>query len=273
MHLDLDHAVALTRLAATALHIEGEAAWLVAARLGFGQAGEPVADRAEGTGIGRRVGARRAADGRLVDIDDLVEMVQPFEALIGGRGLRGTIQLAGQRLVERLDDKRGLATPGDACNCRERAERDGRVDILEVVSGRAFYGQRAGFLLEAPLGRNGNLFLAIEEGAGEAVFIGDDLFRRPLADNLAAMDTGARAHIDDMVGREDGVFIMLHHEHRIAEVAQAFQCFQQAFIVALVKADGGFVEDIKHALKARADLAGKADALALAARQGAGCAR
>ncbi|EAT07204.1 hypothetical protein SKA58_11960 [Sphingomonas sp. SKA58] len=75
VHLDLEHAVALAGFAAAALDVEAEAAGLVAARLRFGEAGEPVADVGEGAGIGRRVGARGAADGRLVDVDHLVAMV------------------------------------------------------------------------------------------------------------------------------------------------------------------------------------------------------
>src|SRR3546814_9936657 len=42
VHLDLDDAVALAGLAAPALHVEREAARLVAARIGLRQAGEPV---------------------------------------------------------------------------------------------------------------------------------------------------------------------------------------------------------------------------------------
>ena len=49
VHLDLDQPVALARLAAAALDVEAEAAGLVAARLAFGEAGEPVADLGEGT--------------------------------------------------------------------------------------------------------------------------------------------------------------------------------------------------------------------------------
>src|SRR5439155_16265947 len=77
VHLDLDQAVDLERLAAAALDVEGEAAGLVAARLALGQAGEPVADLGEGAGVGRGVGARGAADRRLVDVDHLVELLQP----------------------------------------------------------------------------------------------------------------------------------------------------------------------------------------------------
>ena len=79
VHLDLDDAVALAGFAAPALDVEREAARQIAARLGLGQPGEPVADRGEAAGIGRRVRARRAADRRLVDIDDLVEELDPFE--------------------------------------------------------------------------------------------------------------------------------------------------------------------------------------------------
>src|SRR3546814_12083096 len=54
VHLDLQHAVALTGLAPPALAVEGEAPRLVSARLRFWQAGEPVADAGEGAGgIGR----------------------------------------------------------------------------------------------------------------------------------------------------------------------------------------------------------------------------
>ena len=90
VHLDLDDAVALAGLAAAALDVEGEAAGLVAARLGLRQAGEPVADRREGAGIGGRVGARRAADRRLVDVDDLVEEFEALDAVVLGRDARAS---------------------------------------------------------------------------------------------------------------------------------------------------------------------------------------
>src|SRR3546814_8781662 len=54
VHLDLQHAVALTGLAPPALDVEGEAPRLVSARLRFRQAGEPVADVGEGAGVDRK---------------------------------------------------------------------------------------------------------------------------------------------------------------------------------------------------------------------------
>jgi hypothetical protein len=81
VHLDFYHAVALAGLAAAALDVEGKAAGLVAARLGFRQAGKPVADRRECAGVGGGVAARGAADRRLVDVDDLVQKFQALDAV------------------------------------------------------------------------------------------------------------------------------------------------------------------------------------------------
>ena len=114
VHLDLDDAVALAGLAAPALDVEGEAARLVAARLGLGQAREPVADRREGAGVGGRVGARRAADRRLVDVDDLVEVLQALDAVVRAGMLARAVEPARHRLVERVDQQRRLAAAGDA---------------------------------------------------------------------------------------------------------------------------------------------------------------
>ena len=90
---------------------------------------------------------------------------------------------------------------------------------------------------------------------------------------MAAMDAGAGADVEHMVGDADGVLVVLDHDHGVAEVAQPLQGFEQPRIVALVQADRGLVQHVEHAGEARADLRGEADALALAARERAGGAR
>ena len=152
VHLDLDDAVALAGLAAAALDVEREAAGLVAARLALGQAGEPFADRRERARIGRGIGARRAADRRLVDVDDLVEVLDAVDAVVRGRGLAGAVEPPRQRLVERVDQQRRLAAAGHAGDGGEQAERDFGGDVFQVVAARAddleraagFFGRRSG---------------------------------------------------------------------------------------------------------------------------------
>ena len=109
--------------------------------------------------------------------------------------------------------------------------------------------------------------------AGQRVGVGGDLGRRALGDDLAAMHAGAGADVDHVIGRADRVLVVLDHDHRVAEVAQAPQRVEQARVVALVQADRRLVEHVEHAGQARADLRGEPDALALAARQRAGGAR
>ena len=92
--------------------------------------------------------------------------------------------------------------------------------------------------------------------------------RRALGDDVAAVHAGARAHVDDVVGGEDGVAVVLDDEHRVAEIAQPLQRLEQARVVALVQADRRLVEDVEHADQARADLRRQPDALRLAAGEG-----
>ena len=246
----------------------------VAARLRLRQAGEPLADRREGAGIGRRVGARRAADRRLVDVDDLVEMLEALDRVERGRVLQRPVQPARHGLVERVDDQRRLAAARHAGDAGEGAERDLGRHVLEVVAARADDLQRCApsAACAASAGTGTDMspvrYLPVSEFGSAMISAGV-----PCDDDLAAMDAGAGADIDHIVGLQDRVLVVLDHDHGVAEVAQAPQRLQQALVVALVQADRRLVEHVEHAGQAGADLRGEADALALAARQRAGGAR
>ena len=99
---------------------------------------------------------------------------------------------------------------------------------------------------------------------------GHDVVGRALRHDLAAVDAGAGADVEHMIGGADGVLVVLDHDHGVAEVAQALERLQEAGVVALVQADRGLVQHIEHAGEAGADLRGEADALALAAGERAG---
>jgi hypothetical protein len=58
---------------------------------------------------------------------------------------------------------------------------------------------------------------------------------------------GARPHVDQVVGRQHRALVVLHHEHGVAEVAQALERRDQSRVVALVEADRRLVEDVEHA--------------------------
>ena len=64
------------------------------------------------------------------------------------------------------------------------------------------------------------------------------------------MDTGARAHVDDMVGVPDGVLVMLHYEDGVAEGFEALECLEEPVVIFLVKADRRLVGNVEDARKA-----------------------
>ena len=172
VHLDLDLPVALAGLAAAALDVEAEAAGLVAAQLALGRLREELADVVEHAGVGGRVAARRAADGRLVDVDDLVEVLGAVDAVVlAGAQLGAPVEARRHALVQDLVDQRGLAGAGDAGDAGERADRERDVDVLEVVHARAAHRE--------PLQRHAPLAGELDAAAPGEVLAGERAGRRP----------------------------------------------------------------------------------------------
>ncbi len=72
---------------------------------------------------------------------------------------------------------------------------------------------------------------------------------------MAAVNAGARAQVDDIVGRENCFLVMLDDNHSVADIAQCLQRDEQALIVTLMQADRRLVQDIHDAGQPGADLA------------------
>src|SRR5262249_3768025 len=137
VHLDALLAVALARLAAAARLVETEALRLPAAHLGFGKAGEQFADQVENAGVRRRVGAGRVAERLLIDLDELVDVLQAKDVVVGGAGSAGAVQLAGERVAKDLVDQRRFTGAADSGDGDQAAERKPNVDVLEVIMAGA----------------------------------------------------------------------------------------------------------------------------------------
>ena len=83
VHLDGAHACAFAVLAASAADVEREASGFVAAYAGAGQLREELAYLVEHADVGGGVAARGASDGRLVDFDDFVDVVDAVYRAVG----------------------------------------------------------------------------------------------------------------------------------------------------------------------------------------------
>ena len=255
LHFDADDAVALTGLAATALDVEGEAARLVAAGLGFGDGGEEVSDVGEESDVGGRVAARRAADGALIDVDDLVDVVDAGYGLVLAGTILGVVHQLGEAFVEHLDDERGFAAAADAGDCDELAQRDAHVHILEVVLGGALDDDFLA-VAQATLGGHLNAAFVAHVLRREAIGAVDEVLLPGGADDVAAVLARARPHVDHEVGGADGVLVVFNHKHGIAQVAHPLEGVDEAGVVALVQANARLIEDIEDAHELAADLGG-----------------
>ena len=109
VHLDRLVAVAAAGLAAAAFDVEREAPGLVAADACLGQRDEEVADVREDAGVGGGVGARGAAYGALVYVDDLVDVLKPDDVVVGQGVAQRAVEVLREDGLQRVVDERGLA--------------------------------------------------------------------------------------------------------------------------------------------------------------------
>ena len=133
IHFDAALTFALAGFAASALHVEAEAAGLVSALARFGQHGEEVADGGEDSGVGGGVGARRAADGRLIDLDNFVELLSAVDGFVCAGFFAAAVEFLGERTIEDVVDECRLSGAGDSRDDGHDAEREVRGDVLQVV--------------------------------------------------------------------------------------------------------------------------------------------
>ena len=105
VHLDAKHAVALTRFATTALHVERKTPRLVTARACFRQASVDLAEEREHTRVGCRIRSRRPSDRRLIDRDDLVDLIEPADRIAFADGRGRTVKDASARRAQKRVDR------------------------------------------------------------------------------------------------------------------------------------------------------------------------
>src|SRR5437867_2061091 len=143
VHLELLEAVALTRLAAPARHVEGERAGVEAERLRPRERREELADLVERLHVGDRVGAGGAPDRFLIDEADALQVLGAGQRVVGAGRREVGLEGARDGPIERVVHEGGLARARDARHDRERVQGDADRHVLEVVLARAHEGKLA----------------------------------------------------------------------------------------------------------------------------------
>src|SRR5208283_496335 len=96
IHLDAAQAFSLAGFATPAFHVEAEAPGTVTPLARFRQHGEKFADGREDAGVGGGIRARRAANGRLIDLDDFVDVLNAKKHAVRTGRLHGAVKLLRQ---------------------------------------------------------------------------------------------------------------------------------------------------------------------------------
>ena len=63
-----------------------------------------------------------------------------------------------------------------------------------------------------------------------------------------------RSDIDYPISGSNGLFIMFDHNQGVAKIAQTSEGIDQTSVIALVKSDRWFIQNVENADKARANL-------------------
>ena len=275
-HLQLLHPLARALRAAAFVHVEGEAAWPVAADARLGGGREQRAHVVPDADVGGRAGARRLADGRLVDLQGAAQRLPPLDRAAAdpagaGRTARAPPRPRRQPLPHLVEQQparqRALAGAAHAGDAGDRRQRDAHVHPAQVVQRRLPDREPAGLRIALPPDHRVAARRAQHPPGGGGV-VGHHLLQTAVRDHPAAAGAAARPQVDDVVGAADGLLVVLDHDHGVAPLLQPPQGDEQQVVVARVHADGRLVQHVADAAELRAELCGQADALRLAATQG-----
>ena len=278
-HLD---AGSLALFASASGYVEGESARFETAHFGVRGVFEEGTDVVENARERSGIGTGRAADGALVYLDELVQVLHPLDALVGQRLVLGAVELLLENGHQRFVHQRTLSRSGKTRHADKASQREAHVHRFEVVAGGALQAKEKAVSLAAhPRDGNGLLPLQVIQGNRRA---DDGMLRRigihPVAlqegpergaqADAAAVFAGAGTHVHQPVGAEHRLGIVLHHHHGIAFVPEGLEGSDELAVVLLVKADGRLVQDVQYIHQPGADLRGQANALALPAGERTG---
>ena len=243
VHLDLYDAISGTGFAASALDIKTESSFGKSVHLGILRRSKQIPDHIKNSGISGRVGSGCTSDRRLVDHDHLVKIFQSVNMIISAGLNSRAVQISGQDLVKDAVDKGAFSGTGNACYTSKNAQRNMKVRSFQIVHRRPIQIEPSSVRTAAGL-RDFDLFPSAQIIASDRFLTVTDIFHRSLADQFTAVNTGSRTNIHDMIGCPHGFFIVFNDDQSITQISQVFKRPKQFLIIALMKADRRFIQNV-----------------------------
>ena len=176
------------------------------------------------------------------------------------------VALGPQRAIQHIMDQRGLPGAADSGHDCEHSKRNHEVHVLQIVQRRAKQPQEFAVGLVANV-RNRNAQFSAKITASKRLVLAKHGFIGAGEEQFAAEFASARTEIDHMVRGKNRLWIVLHNQNSIAEIAQRFQNIYQPLRIPRMQADGRFVEHVQRADQMRAQRRSKLNTLRLPTRQ------
>src|SRR5690606_12160109 len=198
VHLDLAHTVALARFTAPTFDVEREPARRVAPQLGLRKLREKTPNLVEGLDVRGRVAARGPPDGALIDVDDLVDQLEPLDGSVFADMPGRVVQLAGEGGVEHAVHECGLAGAADSGDAGELSYRELHVQIFQAVLARSEHADHACGWPRAA--RRADRPPPGQICAGQCLFTALQASGSARVDHAAPSDACARPEVDHVIG-------------------------------------------------------------------------
>ena len=147
-------------------------------------------------------------------------MLQALDAVVLTRMDLRPVLFGCQDLIKNFLDQRRLSAPGYAGDTDQFSKWEVYIDSFQVVLRRTADDELMTVSVP-PHRRDGDLLLPAEILAGDRLRTGAQIVHRSCTDYFSAVDTGPRTDVDDVVGSPHGLFVMLHHDQGISQIAQA----------------------------------------------------
>ncbi len=211
VHLHFRDAVSAAGLTSAALHVKAEPAFGISPNLRFRHLGKKIPNMVEHSRISGRVGSRCPSDWRLVDIDNLIKVLNTLNLPIFARRLLQPIGYRRNPFVNNPVHQAALAGTGYTGHAYQLSCRNLHIDIFQIVlrSSQHSKGQSVSF---PPLRRNFDFPNPGQILTGDGFLTCLDILHRSLSHQLAAVNSGPRTDIHDVIRRIHGILVMLYHD-------------------------------------------------------------
>ena len=118
-----------------------------------------------------------------------------------------------------------LPEPDTRLSPRSAPQRERHVDAAQIVLTSAFDGQLTALIGLPAFGRDNDAPRTRKISAGNGFRILQQVFVRTAVDNLATVFTRGGTDVDHPVRVRDGVFVVLDHDERVAEILEPREGF------------------------------------------------